>query len=214
MTGVPPDVDKGDLLHELGFGGSIELYESALQQAGLSNPRKPRISTAKRNAVEALLVSSFFRVCSRGDCTNRAPTLAGERTVVPAATQASCEVCGGSVNRGAIDLLVAAFTKVGWTRLCVVGGNPATREEIARLVDDRLELRLIDGTRARSQPEADADCAWAHLVILWSSTELAHKVSQRYIGKNVITCSRRGLAELAREAVTASKRSANRSADR
>lgn len=210
MTTPRPDIAKSELLRELGFGGSTALYEAALQRAGLSNPRKPRISISKRDAVIEVLAAEFLRVCSRGDCSNRAPSIAGGREVVPAATQADCEVCGGSVNRGGVEEMLAAFSQSGWSKLCIVGGNPATREDVRRRVGSRMELRLIDGTRARNQSDADADCAWADLVVLWGSTELAHKVSERYRGKNVIICPRRGLAELAREAAIAASRFSSR----
>ena len=210
MTAAKQDISKTDLLRELGFGGAASLYDPALQEAGLSNPRKPRIATGKREAVTALLNERFMRVCSRGDCSNRAPSKAGSRQIVPAATQADCEICGGSVNKGGIDEMLATFARAGWTRLCIVGGNPATREDVQRLIGSRLELRLIDGTRARNQADADSDCAWANLVVLWGSTELAHKVSERFKGKNVIICSRRGLAELAKEAATAASRFSSR----
>jgi hypothetical protein len=110
--------------------------------------------------------------------------------------------------------MLDAFARTGWTRLCIVGGSPSTREDVQRRIGQRLELRLIDGTRARNQADADADCAWANLVVLWGSTELAHKVSERYKGNNVIICPRRGLAELAREAATAAARSSSRTPDR
>lgn len=206
MSGEPQDIAKKDLLRELGYGGSVSLYDPALQEAGLSSPRKPRIATSKREAVTEVLAARFMRVCTRGDCQNRAAAMAGDRIVAPAATQAACEVCGGSINRGGLEEMLAAFSRVGWSRLCIVGGNPSTREDVRRIVGDRLQLRLIDGTRARAQSDADADCAWADLVVLWGSTELAHKVSERYHGRNVITCPRRGLAELAKEASRAAGR--------
>ncbi len=210
MSDEKQDIAKTELLRELGFGGAMSLYDAALQEAGLSNPRKPRISVGKRDGVAAVLTERFMRVCSRGDCSNRAPTMAAGREIVPAATQADCEVCVGSVNQGGVEEMLAAFAQSGWSKLCIVGGNPATREDVQRRMGNRLELRLIDGTRARNQADADADCAWANLVVLWGSTELAHKVSERYRGKNVIICPRRGLAELAREAATAATRFSSR----
>ncbi len=216
MTAASSDISKIDLLRELGFGGEPALYDAALQSAGLSNPRKPRIAVSKREAVAAVLADTFMRVCSRGDCSNRARAEGGSggRTPVPAASQADCEICGGSVNRGSTQAMLAAFAACGWTRLCVVGGSPSTREDLGRLLGDHLGLRLIDGTRARNQAEADADCAWADLVVLWGSTELAHKVSERYRGRNVITAPRRGVADLAREAATAASRASLRSTGR
>src|SRR5690606_32941997 len=98
-----------------------------------------------------------------------------------------CEVCGGSVNRAAVDEMVAACARVGWRRLCIVGGSPATRQELESLVGGRLELRLVEGTVAGTLKEAAARTAWADRVIVWGATELDHKVSTLYRGRNVIT---------------------------
>lgn len=191
------DVLKVEVYRELGLGGDPALYEEVLQAAGLSNPRKARIASAKRGQVAAALDGLFFRVCGRGDCAGRAAALAAGRKVVPAATQGHCEVCGGSVNRAAVERMVEACRARGWKRLAVVGGSPVTREEIAGLVGGRLELRMVDGTVATTAKQAAAVVAWADRVLVWGATQLDHKVSVLFRGPNVLTVRKRGIADLA-----------------
>lgn len=205
MKPAPHDMAKADMFRSLGYGGDVSLYAAALEDAGLSNPRKERIAEAKRQQVATVLGAHFFRVCTRGDCKNAAAGLAAGRTVVPAAKPADCEVCGGSRNNAAVDEMVSAFRAVGWSRLVVVGGSPATREDLGRHIDKRLEVRMVDGTRSRRLADAESDVAWANLVLIWASTELDHKVSELYRGPKVVTARSRGIAELCSAATTAAR---------
>lgn len=191
------DLSKADLYRKLGYGGDALAYEAVLSQANLTNPRKSRINTDKVSQVESLLENSFMRVCNRGDCKAEAGQRQDGRTITPASDQSMCEVCSGSVNRAAVDRMVQACESVGWSRLCVVGGSPNTREELGTLVRHRLDLRLIDGTVSRTRSQADPDLAWADRVVIWGQTELSHKVSALYHGPNVILIARKGIAELA-----------------
>jgi len=204
------DLPKARLYAELGYGGDPARLEPLLEQAGLSRPHKANIAAAKREAVRALIQQHFRLVCGRGDCQEaaREAARAGEdaREIVPAASQPHCEICGGSANRRFVADMVAACVARGWRRLCVVGGSPNAREELERLVAGRLELRLVDGTRARTDKEARADLAWSHCVVLWGSTQLDHRVSEHYTGPRVIIVARRGIAELAKEVVAAARR--------
>ncbi|MBX3402032.1 MAG: hypothetical protein KF699_01340 [Phycisphaeraceae bacterium] len=206
MRPAPHDIAKVDLLRELGYGGDTSLYAGALEAAGLSNPRKDRIALDKRDRVAGALRAAFVRVCSRGDCSSMAAGIGGGRAPAPAATQADCEVCGGSRNRSAVDEMVRAFDAAGWKRLVVVGGSAATREDLLRQIADRLEVRLVDGTIARRRVQAEADLVWADRVVIWASTELNHKVSELYRGPKVITARSRGVAELAQAATTSAIR--------
>lgn len=198
------------MFKELGYGGDPARLEALLEQAGLSRPHKVNIAAAKREAVQAIIHRHFFLVCGRGDCqaSAREAVSVGEevRPIVPAASQPHCEICGGSANRRFVADMVAACAARGWQRLCVVGGSPHVREELERLVAGRLELRLVDGTRPRTEKEARADLAWSHCVVLWGSTQLDHKVSEHYAGPRVITVARRGIAELAKEVAAAARR--------
>lgn len=192
---------KTDVLRELGFAGDLALADAALQEAGLSRPAKQRINASKIEQVAAVIAERFFLVCSRGDCHAEAPKQAGERTIAAATDQQHCAVCGGSVNQQDVARMIEACGRARWTRLCIVGGSPNARGELKRLVGSDLQLRLIDGTIARTVELAKADVEWADRVVLWGSTQLAHKVSMLYKGPSVISLARRSIAELAREVV-------------
>lgn len=200
MKPASQDIAKIEMLRELGYGGDADLYADVLEAAGLSNPRKARIALNKRDLVAGALRAAFIRICSRGDCSSKALEVGAGRKPVPAAMQADCEVCGGSRNRSAVDEMVHAFAVTGWRRLVVVGGSAATRGDLLRQIDGRLEVRTVDGTLSRRRAQADADVAWADRVVIWASTELNHKVSELYRGPKVITARSRGVAELAQAA--------------
>lgn len=192
-------VSKKDLFTGLGYGGEYELLEQALEDAGLSRAGKPNIDSAKSERVRDLLAGLFVPICSRGDCQAAADEVADGRTPVPASAQDACAVCGGSANARAVDAMVDALRAAGMTRLCVVGGSPNLRVELERLIGGRLDVRMVDGTVARSIRQAAADARWAHRVALWGGTMLDHKVSNLYRGVHVIQFARRSIAELARE---------------
>lgn len=195
----PPgsDVALRDLLAELGYSGPNEAPARAeLERAGLTRPGKQRIALHKRPDVERVLHEAFLLLCARASCRELA---AGEpRQVLRAERPGDCAGCGGSGNRQAIDRMCQAMAARGLVRLAVVGGSPSVREELLRLVGDRLELRLIDGTERRTQGEARNDLRWAQLCVVWGGTELDHKVSGLYTGGEgtVLTVHRRGIAAL------------------
>lgn len=198
------DVDKTELLRGLGYGGSFggaSGYDAVLQAAGLSRAGKGRISEEKRGRVVEVMNAAYFRVCSRGDCDAAARVRSGGRTLTQAATQADCEVCGGSSAKAAVDAMIEACAARKTTRLCVVGGFPNPRQELMGLVGDRLMLRMIDGTTPRTRAAAEADMTWADLVVLWGATPLDHSVSLLYRGEKVIQIAKRGVSEVAKAVV-------------
>jgi hypothetical protein len=106
-----------------------------------------------------------------------------------------------------------ALTEAGIRKLVVVGGTPATREELERLLAGKVELRLVDGTRHRPIERAKADLEWADRVLLWGATELHHKVSKQYADApaakaRVVHVPRRGVAQLLSGAVESVRRAA------
>jgi hypothetical protein len=199
-------VPKARLLRDLGFGGDLALAEDALHEAGLSHPGKLNIHPGKCDDVAAVIEERFLLVCGRGDCQGAARALAGERVIVPATAQPHCRICGGSAIQSAIEEMLAACRSAGWRRLCVVGGAPDSRLDLATRVAKRIELRLVLGTRSRTAKAARADTAWADLVVIWGATELAHKVSTLYTGPHVITVQRRGIEALAGAVTLAARR--------
>lgn len=191
----PADAKKADFYADLGYGGAMAVYDQVLAAAGLTNVRKPRISTVKRARARLLLERHFFRVCSRGDCKRDASRLARPRTIVPASAPAWCEVCSGSVTQRAVDEMVHAAGDSA--RICVVGGSPATRQALSAAVDGRVRLRLVDGTGTHTRAQAVENTRWADLVVVWGATELDHRVSVLYSGDNVIVAHKRGVVEVA-----------------
>jgi hypothetical protein len=171
---------------------------AALVDAGLTTGRKARISTGKLDAVRATLAARFVVACARQPC--RAALAGDPRAVVDAAQPGDCAICHGSANEPAVDVAIEAMRARGLARLVVVGGSPATHEELRTLVGARLQLRVVDGTERRTSNDAKADLAWADLVVIWGSTQLDHKTSRLYTAAHadhVVTCGKRGIAALA-----------------
>lgn len=184
-----------ELLARLGFVREVDaaLARAELEAAGLTNPRKTRISPEKVPRVEALLARTFARLCQ--ECTASAPD-DGRRVVTVRAS--GCERCGGSVVRRSALRLGGTGRKL---HVVVVGGSAGTRAETLRQLGPLAELRQIDGAARRTKDRAASDHAWADVVVIWASTELAHKVSTLYTeiadpGGKRITVARRGVAAL------------------
>lgn len=192
-------IPKAELFARLGYAGCYDELERVLQAADLSRPDKVAISLDKEPEVSARLHEQFIAVCSRGDCRTEAHESDDERMVIPAASAAHCEICHGSSNARAVDVMVDALTSAGMRRLCVVGGAPTTRRRLRELVGGRVDLRVVDGTGSRTSTQARADLAWADLVAIWGATPLDHSVSSLYHGAHVIQLARRGIRALAGE---------------
>lgn len=202
------DVDLEQWLSEQGFGADTRsLGRAALEAAGLTRPGKRRLSVEKTARASEALLSRFALHCHAAECVAWARATGREPLV--ADTRQACHRCGGSENARAADELWEA----GLRRLVVVGGTPATREELERRLGGRVELRLVDGTRHRPIDRAKADLEWADRVLLWGATELHHKVSKQYADASatrhkVVHVPRRGVAQLLGGAVESMRRAA------
>jgi hypothetical protein len=192
------DVAIDAFLSSLGLLGSdARRARDALEAAGLTNARKQRISRAKLEPATAEIDRRFCRVCRV--CAEDA------RGTVLVVEPVHCTRCAGSRNMRAVDDMVEACGAAGVHRLLVVGGSPAMRQDLARLVGTRLDLRLVDGTVRVRKRAADRDVVWADVVVICGSTELDHAVSNVYSraggerGTSVVAASRRGLAAIADE---------------
>jgi hypothetical protein len=205
---IPRDEElrsKATLLRDLGYGGDRDLAEAALDAAGLSNPWLDIIPSSRADAVARLVEEMFLLVCPRPECRAEAAGIGDGRTVVPASEPRHCAFCGGSGNERAVRRMIEACRARGWRRLCVVGGSPHARTALEALVGRDLELKLVDGTVARSRGQADSDLGWADVVVVWGSTQLDHRVSILYKGPNVVQMARRSIGEVAREVVRAAE---------
>ena len=191
------DLAITDLLASLGLEGSnADQARSVLEQAGLTNQRKQRISVVKLPAVRAAIDASIARLCAR--C---AANVAGDGRMLVRVETAQCARCNGSATRRALDELAAACRSTGLGRVVVVGGSPDVRRELAA-VGDSVEIRLVDGTERRTKAQALRDVDWADVVVIAGASELAHKVSLLYTREpgargKLVTSSRRGVEAIA-----------------
>ncbi|MEW5737743.1 MAG: hypothetical protein AB1938_02395 [Myxococcota bacterium] len=202
------DVEIDVWLKEAGFAlpDVKKQARAALEEAGLTRPGKSRLSTEKLARAQATLSARFFLHCATPECVSFAK--ASGKEPVRCEPKGTCQRCGGSDNqRAARDLLEACRLR-GYSKLVIVGGSPSVREELLRLVGAAIELRLVDGTKARPIEQAKADLAWADVVLLWGSTELHHKVSNQYqdsaqgaARKKLVHVPKRGIAQLLSGAV-------------
>lgn len=202
------DIDIDTFLGQQGFTTATKtLARAALEVASLTRPGKSRLSLEKADRAAAVLREAFALHCHTPECT--AFARATGRTAAQADSKQHCHRCGGSENARAAQELVEA----GLHRLVVVGGTPATREELERLLGKAIELRLVDGTRHRPIDRAKADLDWADRVLLWGATELHHKVSKQYADASatrhkVVHVPRRGVAQLLTGAIESVRRRA------
>ena len=169
----------------------------ALEDAGLTNPRKRNIATSKLDAAHAALAKTFQRLCRA--CL---PIAVRDHRVLARVDAAYCDRCAGSNNVRAVSDMVAACGRAGVTNVLFVGGSPSFRKEVERLVGDGLELRLVDGTRRITKSMAQRGIAWADVIVVCGATELAHKVSNLYTRdaaarRKLIVTSRRGIEAIA-----------------
>jgi hypothetical protein len=199
---VSGDVGIDEWLTGLGFDepttrGSAR---AALEEAKLTRAGKQRISVDKKERAEALLKEKFFVHCSDEPCTAQASR--SGRVCILTTHRDRCERCGGSANQGSAMGLVSAFRKKGFSKLVVVGGSPAVRTELERMLGGQIQLRMIDGTERRTGDRAKNDLEWADLVLVWGGSELHHKVSLLYTNslpqfrRKVVHVPKRGIAAL------------------
>jgi hypothetical protein len=179
---------------------------NALEEAGLTSPRKVRISEPKLPRAEQVLAERFYRVCAASACQQVARSSGREPLAVE--PRSHCEHCGGSNNRRAEVSFLEVCQRHGVRRVVVVGGSPSVREELEEKLGAQLELRMVDGTERRTAVKAQSDLEWGDMVLIWGATELHHKVSAHYTQPGtphrhkVVHVARRGVAALLEAGIT------------
>lgn len=160
------------------------------------------MSTEKIERAESVLHERLFLHCTQAECL--AFARASGREPVLCEPRNTCERCGGSDNSRAVKDVIDACGRRGVKRLVIVGGSPTVRQELERLMSGSgLELRLVDGTKARPVDQAKGDLQWGDVVLLWGATELHHKVSNQYqdhalgpLKRKLIHVPKRGIAQV------------------
>lgn len=196
-------VPRERLLMEQGYSDPVAQARAIqlMVEAGLTTPTKKNIAAHKSNDCQQLLARSLIRLCHRCRSTD-----GGSREPVPAGDRSECEVCGGSAQNTAMQALVAGFRSRGLTRLVVVGGSPELRAQLQRAWPADLELRLVTAERSHNRQQSFDNLTWADCVLVWGSTELAHRISDLYtkgeIGREkVVEIHRRSIEAMAGEIV-------------
>ena len=159
------------------------------------------MSDEKLARAATMLNERLFLHCTQAECVTFAK--ASRREPVECEPRNTCQRCGGSDNARAVKDVLEAFRARGLWKLVIVGGSPTVRQELERLVPPELELRLVDGTKARPLEQAKADLQWGDVVLLWGATELHHKVSNQYQDsatgawkRKLVHVPKRGIAQL------------------
>lgn len=159
------------------------------------------MSEEKLERARAALRERFFLHCTQAECVAFAKSSGKEP--LSCEPRNACQRCGGSDNSRAVKDVLEAFARKGLSKLVIVGGSPTVRQELERLVPAPLELRLVDGTKARPLDQAKADLQWGDVVLLWGATELHHKVSNQYQDsatgawkRKLVHVPKRGIAQL------------------
>jgi hypothetical protein len=200
--GASPDVDISQLLNAMGIEGCLVQARARehLHTIGLTRSGKIRIATQKLPAIVHAVHSRFALVCCDELCDALAPKGIERLLTQPP----SCSICGGSEIRRSSLRLESAVEELGINelRLMIVGGSPAVGSEVSGLDLARVRFRMIYGAREQDRDKVRRDVRWAHGLLVWGSTELAHKLSVPYVHEArsrrvpVVTCSRRGLPAL------------------
>ena len=188
------DLALSELLSSRGFEG--ETAERALDRLcrdGLTRPGKTRIATAKIEAVDRTLGVAFVRHCRNPACR---PSPGETREPVPVSAT-HCETCGGSDNRRAVERMLAAMERAGWTKLLVVDGSPGTRGDLERLCADRIDFRFVTEETTPNRRTVAPLLARADICAIWTSSEISHKATAVLRGPKVLKVPRRGVAALA-----------------
>ncbi len=188
------DLALSELLSSRGFEGKgAERALERLYREGLTRPGKTRIAAAKIEAVDRALGAAFARHCQQPACLPPP----GEPREPMLVSAAHCETCGGSDNRRAVERMLAAMTRAGWTKLLVAGGSPGTRGELERLCAGRLDLQFVTEDTNPNRRTVEPLHVWSDVTVIWASTEISHKTTAVLRGRKVLTVPRRGVAALA-----------------
>lgn len=197
MDPIPID----GLLQTLGYTSQAALTRArtALDHAGLTNPRRHNIHPDKAEGLRDFLAARFVRSCGAPRCLAEVPQDGRELLLV---LPEACPTCAGRPAHVAVRRLAAAMVAAGATHLLVVGGSPASHAHLrAALRTPGLQLELVDGTQPPPPVRARALAARADVIVIWGSTILPHKVSALFAHPadrpKTITVPRRSVEALA-----------------
>ena len=168
---------------------------AALQQAGVisSRPNRTGIASDKEGRVRESLQSAFMWHCRRGDCQREAKAFGKFPLLVDAA---ACHAPVHSPRNQRLADIALIMQSRNMSNILIVGGTEKYQRELLSISPDRLSWRFVDGKKVKDARFYQPHKAWAHLIVIWASTPLDHKVSQHFQACNdarVITAPGRGI---------------------
>lgn len=172
-----------------------------LEAEKLTHAGKQALANEKLDRARQLLHDSFLCYCGDAGCLALAPRDNRQPIEV---TGSACEICGGSNNRRAAELLVKRLAGLQISRLLVLGGTATQHAELTKLLPG-LELRCIDGASGKqTKRDATTNLEWAQVLVVWGATPLPHKVSRLYTADppphvRVVKFAKRGIESLCSE---------------
>ena len=170
------------------------------------SPDRANIAASKIAIAGEVLAEAFLWHCNNGECRVAAASAAGNADNLPLllVEQSACAICGGSPGTHSLTQVGSALAAAGLSRILVVGGTERKEREIRQKSPAGIEWRFIDGKVARDDRYYRPHRQWAHIIVIWQSTPLDHRVSEHFDGKGdarIITVRRRGIAALSDEII-------------
>ncbi|HEX3218708.1 MAG TPA: hypothetical protein VHU77_01560 [Candidatus Limnocylindria bacterium] len=181
---------------------SVAAARTALEAAGLTRPGKRRMADEKLDRARDTIGHAMVRHCADAACVD---AVVHDGRLPVESDKAHCSICSGSNNTRALRRMASSCAAAGVRRVLVVGGRPPMWQEMEGTLAPSLQLRFVDGTsKLPNLSEAQRDCAWADLLVIWAPTPLPHKVSGLYrpdvcFVSRRVTVHRRGIEALATE---------------
>ena len=190
-----------ELLAERGLMGEDEEAEAliAVLRSHRLGVLDACIAPTDLTRLRTLLSDRVVLHCGRDAC----PVPAGTAVVVVA--EARCEVCSGSDMTRAFAQASEALMLNGFRRVTIVGGSLGYHRHLRHGLDDRVELKLVEGTRKRTARQAKRDMADSQLVVIWGGSLPREEVERLYGDPEVrlLVVDHRGMGAMLREVAEA-----------
>ena len=193
-------------LNSLGISGVEQqaIARAVLEDGGFTRAGRTNMAVHKEPAAEESLEAHLAFHCSDAMCRenlHEQERHVSEPRALILVERDACEVCGGSTDRRALNEMASAMREGGLSRIVVVGGTDQKAARIREISPDSIEWRFVDGLRNINERNASSDLQWGHVVVIWATTPLPHRVSNLYSkSAHAITAPTSGIATLARAA--------------
>ncbi len=192
-------------LNSLGISGTEQqvIARAVLEDAGFTRAGRTNMAVHKEPGAEQALEARLALHCANQGCRE---TLHEQERQIPEpralilVERDACEVCGGSVDRRALNEMAAAMSGAGLSRAVVVGGTNPKWARIRQITPRSVEWRFVNGLGNANQRDAASDLKWGDVILIWAGTPAQHRVTNLYAGPRTITVPTTGIAALAREA--------------